>query len=93
MITKSNFTDVLKALSFVEISAGQYEKQYKIFDCSITVDFKKEKITYPEDKGMRIDRHTTDNFSANENFVVLECVDRLLSKGYRPEHIEIEKKW
>ena len=42
---------------------------------------------------MRIDRHTTDNFSANENFVVLECVDRLLSKGYRPEHIEIEKKW
>lgn len=93
MITKSNFTDVLKALSFVEISAGQYEKQYKIFDCSITVDFKKEKITYPEDKGMRIDRHTTDNFSANLNFVVLECVDRLLSKGYRPEHIEIEKKW
>ncbi len=93
MITKSNFRDVLKALSFIEISADLYEKRYEIFDCSITVDFKKEKITYPEDKGMRIDRHTTDNFSANENFVVLECVDRLLSKGYRPEHIELEKKW
>ncbi len=93
MITKSNFKNVLKALYFVETHIDQYEKHYDIFDCVIKVDFKKEKITYPEDKGMRIDRHTTDNFSANENFVVLECVDRLLSKGYRPEHIELEKKW
>ena len=93
MITKSNLKDVLRVLQFVETFTDQYEKQYEIFDCSITIDLKKEKITYPEDKGMRIDRHTTDNFSANENFVVLECVDRLLSKGYRPEHIELEKKW
>lgn len=33
------------------------------------------------------------NFSHNENFVVFECIDCLLSKGYRPEHIELEKKW
>lgn len=93
MITNSNLKDVLKALQFVEVCADQYEKQYAMFDCSITIDIKKEKIIYPENKGMRIDRHTTDNFSASENFVVLECVDRLLLKGYRPEHIELEKKW
>lgn len=33
------------------------------------------------------------NFRAPENFVVFECVYRLLSKGYRPEHIELEPKW
>ena len=35
----------------------------------------------------------TSNFSSDENFVVFECVDRLLSKGYKPEHIELEPKW
>lgn len=29
----------------------------------------------------------------NENFVVLECIHRLLLKGYKPSHIEIEKRW
>ena len=32
-------------------------------------------------------------FNAPENFVVFECVNRLLEKGYRPEHIELEKEW
>ena len=81
MITKSNFRDVLKALSFIEISADLYEKRYEIFDCSITVDFKKEKITYPEDKGMRIDRHTTDNFSANEEFCCFGMRGQAFIKG------------
>jgi len=93
MITKSNLKEMLEAIGFAKSSAEIYEKQYPAFDCLIKVDFKNEKITYPEDKGMLIDRHTTDNFSANENYVVLECVDRLLTKGYRPEHIELEKKW
>lgn len=30
------------------------------------------------------------NFSQNENFVVLECVNRLLDKGYNPENIFLE---
>lgn len=93
MITKTDLKDLLEVLGFEMPSANIYEKKYSDFDCSIKVDFKKEKIIYPEDKGMMIDRHTTDNFSSNENFVVLECVDRLLTKGYRPEHIELEKKW
>ena len=28
-----------------------------------------------------------------ENFVVFECINKLLTKGYRPEHIELEKQW
>ncbi len=42
---------------------------------------------------MKITYHTTCNFSDNENFVVLECVTRLMDKGYRPEDIELEKVW
>ncbi len=65
MITKSNLKEMLEALLFVKTSADKYEKQYPEFDCVISADFKNEKITYPEDNGMKIDRHTTDNFSAN----------------------------
>jgi len=35
---------------------------------------------------------TTSNFSSPENFVVFECVHKLLSQGYHPQHIELEKK-
>lgn len=42
---------------------------------------------------MKVNYDTTSNFSKPENFVVFECINRLLEKGYRPEHIEIEKKW
>ncbi|MGP1454470.1 MAG: N-6 DNA methylase [Treponema sp.] len=40
-----------------------------------------------------INDRTTCNFEHPENFVVFECVHRLLEKGYRPEHIELEKRW
>ena len=50
-----------------------------------------KKIEYPE--GITVHDHTTCNFDNPENFVVLECVDRLLEKGYRPEHLELERKW
>lgn len=40
--------------------------------------------------GFIIHRKTTCNFSANENFVCLVCIDALLEKGYKPEHILLE---
>lgn len=71
-----------------------YEKRYADFDCVIEVDFTGSgSIRYPEDKGMKITRKTTCNFSDPENFVVLECITRLMDKGYRPEHIELEREW
>lgn len=70
-------------MGYGEVDTGVYEKKYPDFDCSITVDYNKELIIYPEEKGFQVNDRTTSNFDENENFVVLECVDRLLTKGYR----------
>ena len=89
MITVGNFKAALKAMGFTE-NGSLYEKQYPAFHCSMRVDFDACKLLYPSQiKGG--DRN--NGFDAPENFVVFECVDRLLSKGYRPEHIILEKPW
>ena len=93
MITKDNLEQVLDAIGFQQNALGIYEKSYSVFDCRIAVDIQHGTIQYPEEHGMKIERHTTDNFKAPENFVELECIDRLLRKGYRPEDIELERKW
>ena len=49
-----------------------------------------EKLVYPEQIKGR-DRNT--GFDKEENFVVFECVNRLLDKGYKPNTIELEKLW
>ncbi|MGE5579223.1 MAG: restriction endonuclease subunit S [Bacillota bacterium] len=59
----------------------------------MAVDFSNQTIVYPETDGLIVNERQTCNFSANENFVVLECVHRLLEKGYKPQHIELEPKW
>lgn len=88
-ITKTNFKNVLKILSFIE-NGSAFEKKFSAFNCSLGVDFANEKLIYPvEIKG----RERNDDFKQPENFVVFECVNRLLEKGYRPEHIELEKEW
>lgn len=68
-----------------------YEKVYKQHDYSIEIDFSKERICYGDLIGA--DCKTTQNFSQAENWVVLECVDRLLEKGYKPQNIILEKTW
>lgn len=93
MIDKSNLKKALKSVGYAETDENKLAKQFIDSDCAIIVDLKDEKIIYPEDKGFKINERTTTNFSQNENFVVLECVTRLLDKGYRPEHIELERKW
>lgn len=67
-----------------------YTKQYD-HGCEISIDTKKRKIFYPV--AIQLGDDTTSNFSHPENFVVLECIDRLLRKGYRPNDLHIEKKW
>lgn len=39
------------------------------------------------------DRSTSMNLSDHENEVILECVNRLLEKGYKPSYLVLEKKW
>ena len=92
MITKDNLNKVLEIIGFVRDTEGDfYKREYNT--CIVTVDFDNKKIIYPEDKGFKVNDKTTSNFEHPENFVVLECVCRLLEKGYRPEHIELEPRW
>lgn len=91
MITESNFKNLLLSLGFTN-SGERYEKKFIHFGTSMSADFSssKKKLYYPDAiKG----RERNDRFDAPENFVVFECVNRLLEKGYRPEHIELEKEW
>ncbi|MBX2977478.1 MAG: N-6 DNA methylase, partial [Ignavibacteriaceae bacterium] len=55
------------------------------------VQFEAQKILYGDK--ILLGDETTSNFEKPENFVVLECVNRLLEKGYKPEHLYLEKKW
>ena len=90
MITIQNVGAMLEKAGYI-LDGNKYRKNYAAFDCEILVDLDDEKINYPDK--MKVTRETTCNFSDDENFVVLECVTRLLDKGYRPEHIELEKLW
>lgn len=92
MITLNNIKEVLLFLGYNNIE-DRYIYHFEEFDCNIEVDFKNNKILYPEDKGLVVNERQTCNLSDNENFVVLECIHRLLLKGYKPSHIEIEKRW
>ena len=78
-----------------ENSSNIFIKKYKNHENSndyfLEVDFKNEKINYGEK--INAGRKTTQNFKDNENWVVLECVDRLLEKGYKPEDITLEQKY
>ena len=84
----------LEALNFVpkENAAGIFVKRYpQAQGYAIEVNFDKELINYGD--RIKADNKTTQNFSQSENFVVLECVNRLLEKGYKPENIVLEKTY
>ncbi len=88
MITRDNLPDLLTALGFSK-RGSRYAKA--IGTATLELDFSKGKTVYPE--GVTINEQQTCNFDYAENFVVMECVHRLLEKGYKPEHIELEPKW
>ena len=71
---------------------GMYHKVYANHNnYAISIDFNTEHIEYGDK--IIAESRTTQNFSLPENFVVLECVDRLLDKGYKPQNIVLEKTW
>lgn len=90
MLTESNLPQLLTNLGF-EKKANVYRKFFET--ALLEVNFDQRTISYPEANGLLVNERQTCNFEANENFVVLECVHRLLEKGYKPEHIELEPKW
>lgn len=85
---------LIAALGFKpkEGSTGVHYKQYsKVDNYALEVDFENKSFNYGE--LITADSKTTQNFSQAENWVVLECVDRLLDKGYKPQNITLEKTW
>ncbi|MEK7723237.1 MAG: type I restriction enzyme HsdR N-terminal domain-containing protein, partial [Acidobacteriota bacterium] len=73
-----------------ENAIGIFQKKYADGYC-IEVDFETSKINYGE--LIKSESKTTQNFSQPENWVVLECVNRLLEKGYKPNNIILEKTY
>lgn len=92
-MTKPEIRILLQALGFeTDTYKSVYSKTYPHCKKTLTVDVDNEKINY--DKiGIELGDKTTSNFSQDENFVVLECVNRLLEKGYEPEHLTLERRW
>lgn len=83
---------LIKVLGFEpkENTTDVYIKKYSaVNNYAIEIDFDSKTINF----GNKIkgESKTTQNFSQAENWVVLECVDRILTKGYKPEDITLEK--
>jgi len=88
---KENLLELLKVLHFApkENSINVYHKKYN--DYTIAIDTASMSIGFASlivfNDG---DKHT-QKITKDEDLVVLECVDRLLTKGYNPKNIILEK--
>jgi type I restriction enzyme M protein len=87
---------LIVALNFLpkENSINIYQKTYTNHNNYIVeIDLNKNIINF----GKKIFFNNTDNsiqkITKDEDLVVLECVDRLLKKGYNPKNIILEKRW
>ena len=90
MITRENLKNLILSLGFKE-NNNTFIKKYRVFDYEMSVDFDNEVLNYGNK--VAVNDKTTSNFSHDENFVVFECVNRLIDMGYRPEDIELEPRW
>ncbi len=85
MINSGNFEKFLRSSGFT-LNNGIYSHE----SSGLQADIIKRRLIYP----VSIRGHDRNvSFDANENFVVFECVYRLLMKNYHHEHIELEKQW
>ena len=72
--------------------SGIFYKNYQIAgNYCVEVDLEEKRFNFGSK--IKSESETTLNFSKEENWVVFECVNRLLEKGYKPEDITLEKTW
>lgn len=98
-MTLSNTQNLRKFLHILNFrpkdgSDGVWQKRYENgYEISVIISdsLKSSKIIYGEK--IHCHRATTSNFGQPESFVVFECVNRLIEKGYAPENIALEKDW
>ena len=84
-LIKIGFSEPKSNLFVIEISGYQISIIYNLG--------KPENSKIDYGSKIKVWQKTTSNLTKDENLVVLECVIRLLQKGYRPESIELEKTW
>lgn len=95
----SNYTEIINFLDILGFNSKEgteniYSKTYKNdYEIKITIDESNPSASKIDYGRIKKDRGTTINFYQQENLVVLECVNRLLMKGYPPENIILEKEW
>lgn len=88
-------TDIKSLLTALQFSleegvSGSWIKTYPQHNNYVVrVSIDNEEIFYGDK--IQLGGRTTCNFKDAENFVVLECVNRLLEKGYQPQDITLEK--
>jgi len=88
--------ELIKALGFIpkENTTDLFEKKYTLHSSySIEFDAQKKSINFGSKIFFNDSKKSTQNLVKSEDLVVLECVDRLLEKGYAPENIILEKQW
>ena len=71
-----------------EQTSGIFIKKYTD-GYSVEVDF--EKQTFHFGGKIKVQGKDSQNITKSEDWVVLECVNRLLETGYKPENISLEK--
>jgi type I restriction enzyme M protein len=70
---------------YFKIYNGEYKIQVKIDENNLS------KSTIDWGDKIIVGNRTTSIFAKDETLVVLECIDRLLTKGYSPQDITLEK--
>lgn len=83
---------LLSVLDFEKDMIGDTWRRSFLGGVELRVDCANKKFLY-EEAGITVTMATTSNFSKPENFVVFECVCRLLEKGYKPKDLELEPAW
>ena len=83
----------LEALGFSDSGGEVWRKEWE--GCAIAAELAGEgRIRYGEPiRRGGGDGEFSRGFEQGENLVVLECVCRLLDKGYKPEHLTLEQQW
>lgn len=77
-----------------ENSTNVYYKKYSSHeDYVIEIDIAQKRIDFGSKIFFNDSKNSQQNITKPEDNVVLECVDRLLEKGYKPQNIVLEKRW
>ncbi len=88
-----DYKKLIQTLGFTpkENTSGIFQKKYGKY--AIEVDFDKNQFHFGGKINFGDTKKTIQNIVKPEDWVVFECVDRLLEKGYKPENIILEKTW